>query len=256
MNTDNEKNAFQIQDENNKIPKAVNITAIPQMTVKNASPIISYSGEKNHRFSFRRLIIPVISVFLAFLLLSFYAEHLLSTRFSTLAKSQAEKYLATTITSATERLAAEGLLTYEKMVKTIRDPSGEVIYLEVDTGMLAHASAKLVQYIDNALCKSKSITLSVPLGSLGGWNLFSGMGFPVKARIFPIGTTYGKIYTVLEDCGINQTRHLIRVDITAKLHLVLPRDQLEVETSISLPLGERVLVGDVPEIYLDTIGGT
>lgn len=255
MNSDNEKNAFQIPEEKTIIPKALSTTAAHQIPIKRASPIISYSGRKKRRFSIRRLIIPLLSFFLAFLLLSCYAEHLLSNRFSALAKSQAEKHLSNTIVSAVERMAKEGLLTYENIVKTIRDPSGEVIYLEVDTAMLAGASAHLLQYLDRALSETKYITLSVPLGSLGGWNLFSGLGFPVRVKIFPIGTANGKIHTVLEDCGINQTRHLIRVDISAKLHLVLPEDSIEVETNVSLPLGERVLVGDVPEIYLDNIGG-
>ena len=98
------------------------------------------------------------------------------------------------------------------------------------------------------------IRITVPYGSLVGWNLTSGRGFPVSTKIYPIGMTEGEIYTVLEDCGINQTRHLIRVDINAKFVLVLPGENQEIQTHISLPLGERILVGDVPEIYLDNIG--
>ena len=254
MNSDNEKKSFQTTEANNTLPSKVKTAAMTQTTDKRHSPILSIS-EKKTRFSPRRLIMPVASIFLAFALLSFYSEHLLANRFSELAKSSGEKYLAQTVNQAVENMAKDGLLTYSAMVKTIRDPSGEVIYLEVDTAMLAKASSELVQYIDRALAEKKHITLSVPLGSLGGWNLFSGIGFPVRVRIFPIGTTKGSVYTVLEDCGINQTRHLIRVDISAKLHLVLPDDSIEIETAISLPLGERVLVGDVPEIYLDTLGG-
>ena len=256
MNSDNENKIRQIPDEKSHAAPAVKTAEIIQTTNKRTSPIVSFRAKKKRfRFSLRRLIIPAISIFLAFCLLSIYSEQLLSRRFAELAKSQAEKYLAETVNTAVEQMASEGLLTYSSMVKTIRDPSGEVIYLEVDTAMLAKAKAKLVRYIDDALAKKKRIALSVPLGSLGGWNLFSGLGFPVRVRIFPIGSTSGTIYTVLEDCGINQTRHLIRVDISAKLHLVLPEKSIEIETEVSLPLGERVLVGDVPEIYLDNIGG-
>lgn len=256
MNSDKENKALQIPAEKMREARAVNIAESTQTASKQKSPIVSFSKKKKRfRFSLRRLIMPTISLFLAFLLLSSYSEHLLSHRFTELAESQAEKYLAETVNSAVEQMASEGLLSYSAMVKTIRDPSGEVIYLEVDTAMLAKAKARLVQYIDKALTEKKRITLSVPLGSLGGWNLFSGLGFPVRARIFPIGSTCGEIYTVLEDCGINQTRHLIRVDIHARLHLILPEESVEVETEVSLPLGERVLVGDVPEIYLDNIGG-
>ncbi|MBE6713208.1 MAG: sporulation protein YunB [Ruminococcaceae bacterium] len=254
MNSDNEKKILQIREPNSRLPSTVKATDTSQISIKRHTPVVSFSGSRKH-FSLRRLIIPILSILFAFLLLSCYAEHLLSDRFSELAKTQGEKYLSETVNAAVEQMAKDGLLTYSNMVKTIRDPSGEVIYLEVDTAMLAKASAQLVRYVDDALKKQKRITLSVPLGSLGGWELFSGIGFPVRVQIFPIGTTEGKIYTVLEDCGINQTRHLIRVDLSAKLHLILPKESVEAQTSISLPLGERVLVGDVPEIYLDNIGG-
>ncbi len=256
MNSDSENKIFQIPECNSNAPRAVKIAENTQTPNNRKSPIVSFSKKKKRfRFSLRRLIMPLFSLFLATCLLTFYAEHLLSDRFAELAKSQAEKYLSETVNSAVEKLADEGLLSYSTMVKTIRDSSGEVIYLEVDTATLAKASSKLVKYIDNALAQQKKITLSVPLGSLGGWNIFSGLGFPVRAQVFPIGNTDGKIYTVLEDCGINQTRHLIRVDISTKLHLVLPEESVEIKTEISLPLGERILVGDVPEIYLDNIGG-
>lgn len=257
MNRDNEKNKLQILEEKSQHPSAVKTAAITQITVTRKTPIVSFSGRKKRkRFSLRRLIIPLLSLFLAFSLLTFYAEHLLASRFPELAESQAEKHLLETVNAAVEGMASDGLLSYESMVKTIRDEKGEVIYLEVDTAMLARAASLLVKRIDEALEESGRITLKVPLGGLGKWNLFSGVGVPVRVPIYPISSTEGRIYTVLEDCGINQTRHLIRVDISAKLHLVLTESVLEVKTELSLPLGERVLVGDVPEIYLDNIGAS
>lgn len=256
MNKDSENSTLQIPESNKTIPSTLSMPENTQIPIKQNSPIISFTGGKKHpRFSFRRLIIPLISLFLAWMLLSAYSEHLLADRFPELAKSQAEKHLSSVIYSTVDQMAKEGVLTYSEMVKTIRDPAGEVIYLEVDTAMLAQASATLVQRLNAALEESGNIRLSVPVGSLGGWNLFSGLGFPVRARIFPIGSAYGKIYTVLEDCGINQTRHLIRVDVKISVHLILPDKTVPIQADVSLPLGERVLVGDVPEIYLDNIGG-
>lgn len=219
------------------------------------SPIISYSGKKKRRFSIRLFLIPALSFALAFLLLLVYTEKILSPQFSDLAKATAEKYILETVNRTVGEMADKGLLSYSSMVKTIRDDNGQVIYLEVDTAMLGKAKSDLVKEIDLALSKSEKMKVMVPYGSLVGWNLTSGRGFPVKIKLFPIGMAEGEIYTVLEDCGINQTRHMIRVDIKAKYTVVIPGENLEIETNVSLPLGERVLVGDVPEIYLDNIGG-
>ena len=223
------------------------------MPIKKKTPIISYSGKKKRRFSLRPLMIPALCVLMAILLLMVYTEKILSSKFTELAKSTAEKYILETVNRTVGEMAEKGLLSYSSMVKTIRDQSGQVIYLEVDTAMLAKAKSDLVKEIDTALSKQEKIKITVPYGSLVGWNLTSGKGFPVKVKVFPIEMAEGEIYTVLEDCGINQTRHLIRVDVSAKLTLVLPGKNEEISTHVSLPLGERILVGDVPEIYLDNI---
>ncbi len=256
MNSENENSIFQTSDRKTIAHSPKRIAEKIQMPSKRHTPIISFSGKKRRRrFSLRRLILPALSLFISFLLLTVYIEKNLEGEILELAKNSAEKHLLETVNREIGNMAEDGLFSYSSMVKTIRDDSGQVIYLEVDTGMLAKAKSELIARIDTALEENKKITVKIPFGSLSGWNLFSSLGFPVRIRVFPIGMTEGELYTVLEDCGINQTRHLIRVDIKTRLLIVLPGENTKVETEVSLPLGERVLVGDVPEIYLDNIGG-
>jgi sporulation protein YunB len=191
---------------------------------------------------------------MAYLLLSLYAEKKIAPEMAELAEAQAQKHLFETVNATVIQLAEEGQLNYANMVKTVSGASGEVVYLEVNTAMLNEAKARIIERVQGELEKNKKITVSVPLGSLTGWNLFSGKGFPIRVRVYPIGMTSGDIYTVLEDCGINQTRHLIQISIKAQIMIVLSGQNQFVEYEISLPLGERVLVGEVPEIYLDSIG--
>ena len=219
------------------------------------TPKISYSGKKRPKRRFlRRLIMPLFILFIGFAVLRIYAERQLAPEIRELAEARAEKYLLETVNQAVGELVRTGEIRYDGMVRTVRDAAGEVIYLEVDTAMLAGAQAKIVSRIDESLEKERTIVLSVPLGSLMKNSFFSGAGMPVRVRLFPIGMTKGEIDTALEDCGINQTRHLIRVHVRAKILIVLPGENAQVETEITVPLGERVLVGDVPEIFLDTLG--
>ncbi|MBR7165682.1 MAG: sporulation protein YunB [Clostridia bacterium] len=198
--------------------------------------------------------LPLFCFFFLYILFCFYAEAKIAPEIRELARAQAQKHLFATVNEAVGNMATRGDFRYENMVHTIRDAKGEVIYLEVDTAMLAGAKAKLVAAVEKSLEENDRIKLTVPLGSISGWNLFSGIGLPVRIRIHPIGMTEGEIFTELEDCGINQTRHLIRIQIKASLYIVIPGENTQVDTQVTLPLGERVLVGDVPEIYLDTLG--
>ena len=255
MNSENENKAFQIQDRKTKSPHNIKIAEMSQIPVKRKSPTVTYSGKKrkNLRFSFRRLIMPLFSLFLAFCLLSFYTEGKLAGKMPDLAQSAAEKHLLEIVNREVGNMAKEGLLSYDSMVSVIRSASGQAVYLEVNTEKLNQIKSLLVERIDRALEENKKIKLSIPFGSISGWNLFSGYGIPVKMKIHPIGMTEGEIRTELQDCGINQTRHLIQVEIYARLLIVLPGGNTRAETRVTLPLGERVLVGDVPEIFLENI---
>ncbi|MBR5295975.1 MAG: sporulation protein YunB [Clostridia bacterium] len=256
MKIENEKKNFQIIEENKNIQRENSMIEKIQTPIKKHTPIISFHGKKKRRrFSLRPLILPTICIIIATTMLSSFIEKSLKDKILILAEAAAEKHLLETVNYEVTKMAEDGLFSYGSMVKTIRDDSGQVIYLEVDTGMLAKAKADLISRIDTSLEENKRITIKIPFGSLAGWNLFSSLGIPISVRVFPIGMTEGEIYTVLEDCGINQTRHLIQVKIEARLLIVLPEETTQVETEVCLPLGERVLVGDVPEIYLDNIGG-
>lgn len=73
MNSDKENKALQIPTEKMREARAVNIAESTQTASNQKSPIISFSKKKKRfRFSLRRLIMPTISLFLAFLLLSSY----------------------------------------------------------------------------------------------------------------------------------------------------------------------------------------
>jgi len=234
-------------------------TAAPQAQtqIKLRTPIISYSGRrvrKRRALQPKRMILPLFCLLFAFLMLFSYAEKRLSPRMKELAELNAKKHLLETVNRTVGEMAREGLLSYDLIVNTIRDEKGEVIYLEVNTARLAEAKSNVVERISQELQKKKTISITVPLGSLGNSTLLSGIGLPFWLRLIPVESAEGEIYTVLEDCGINQTRHMIQISVQVSLAVLLPGDNVLVETEVVLPLGERVLVGEVPEIYLDTIG--
>ncbi len=254
MNSEIE-NKYRQTPEPKKNEAAIINTAVKSQSSIRHTPFISYTGKKKRRrFSFRQLIIPFLSFLFASLMLSVYTEIQLRPKIRELSVISAQKMIAETVNQTVGELAENRLLSYDAMVNCNRDAEGNVNFLEVDTSLLSQTRSMIVKAVDSALEKKKKVTVSVPLGSLSGWNLFSGIGIPVRVKVHPIGATEGDIYTVLEDCGINQTRHLIRIDIKVSMMCVLPEENCTVEAEIGVPLGERVLVGEVPEIYLDSVG--
>ena len=223
------------------------------------APVIDLKTERDKRsfpFLSKRLLYPLAALLLAFAILLVYTEKKITPILIPLADKVAEEYVTETVNRCVGELAKAGLISYEKMVKVRFDTKGQVVFLEVDTEALSLAKSRLVKAVDDSLSAEKKIKISLPLGSLTRWATVSGRGIPVSVRVYSEGIAEGEIFTVLEDCGINQTRHLIQIKIRAELFFVLPGEVREVTTQVILPLGERILVGDVPEIYLDNIGAS
>lgn len=254
MNTDNHKNC-----QSKTIKNVGNDGNCKQVDTKH-SPSINFRPKEKRRAGIGQIVrgsVITLTVFVFTLfIIQIYSEKKITPVLGDLAQARAKEYLTETVNRVVGELSAEGKLEYVDMVTTRSDSNGQVIYLEVDTEMLGMAKSEIVERIDKSLSNNKYITVSVPFGTLTGINLFSAKGFPVRVRVYPIGIAEGEIYTELEDCGINQTRHLISIKVNAEIYLILPDENRSVSTEVILPLGERVLIGDVPEIYLDNIGAS
>jgi len=55
----------------------------------------------------------------------------------------------------------------------------------------------------------------------------------------------------LNQHGINQTIHRLYLDVICKVSIVTPYDIIETEITNQVLMGESVIVGDIPQTYLN-----
>ncbi|HHX58006.1 MAG TPA: sporulation protein YunB, partial [Clostridiales bacterium] len=73
----------------------------------------------------------------------------------------------------------------------------------------------------------------------------------LKIKIIPKGNVKTNLKSEFTPAGINQTRHRILIDITVQLLIVMPSKSEIAEISIDYVLAETIIVGDVPENYIN-----
>ena len=89
-------------------------------------------------------------------------------------------------------------------------------------------------------------------GSLAlGLTLFAGSGPRIPISIVPVGTVQTDFETEFEACGINQTRHKILLTLEATVRLVIPNGVEEVAVSSQMAVAESIIVGLVPDSFVD-----
>ena len=60
-----------------------------------------------------------------------------------------------------------------------------------------------------------------------------------------------KLISTMESAGVNQTCHTIRAEITAEIRAAIPFSEVTADATYDCLLSETVIVGNVPESYLE-----
>ena len=82
-------------------------------------------------------------------------------------------------------------------------------------------------------------------------SFLSGFGPRLEVQILPVGAVHTSFDTEFETAGINQTRHKIFLNLRATVSLIVPTGSQLVEVTSTVPIAESIIVGEVPESFVD-----
>ena len=141
------------------------------------------------------------------------------------------------------------------LIQLQRDTSGNVSLLEIDA---QRANTLKLAITDTVLAHLKSAdmqTVSVPLGTLIGSDLFSGRGtrIPIQVSVNHAVTT--DLKGDWRAAGINQTAHSLRLVVQVEMVLAISGSRQVTQTvTCEYLVTETILVGKVPDTYATLYG--
>ncbi len=149
-----------------------------------------------------------------------------------------------------------GQVNYGDLMNVKTDSEGKVVMLQADTITLNKLSARIAIDVQKNIqdTSSNGINTYVPLGVVLKNDFFAYMGPKVKFKMEPAGTAYTTYRSQFEAAGINQTRHTIYIDVTIDIYVVIPLYRNSITVTSSVPIAENIIVGDVPNTYMDMNG--
>lgn len=139
---------------------------------------------------------------------------------------------------------------YDEMVKIEKDNQGNIILIQADTGKLNYIAAELSTECNKELSDMKNNAIKVPLGWMSDKSAFYNVGPKISVEIEPIGNISTSYESKFESAGINQTRHKIYLNVTAKIRLRLPLRNQDAEVSTQVPVSDTIIVGKIPNTTL------
>ena len=82
--------------------------------------------------------------------------------------------------------------------------------------------------------------------------LFSGLGPKLRVSIDSVGDVVAEVRNQFDSAGINQTHHQVLMDLSVTVHLFIPGEVTSVTVDTTMCLAETILIGAVPNSYLQT----
>lgn len=137
------------------------------------------------------------------------------------------------------------------LVKVEKDESGNVSFVSTDALKLNALVKRLAEKtLENYSVLASGVT-EVPIGAFTGLKLFSGLGAKVKLKLITVTSVRCNFVNEFTSAGINQTSHRLYVTTTPDVYVIAAGRKKYYKTEIRLLVYDNLIVGKVPNVYLN-----
>lgn len=156
-------------------------------------------------------------------------------------------------TETMNKVLYEKILTnteYEDLMMVHKDSQQRVTLMQANTIKISRILSEANLEIKEALKNLQDETFKIPLGQALNSPLLAHVGPNIKVKLIPVGTVNVRFVDNFQQAGINQTRHILHLNINTTIQIVVPLVTENVEVHNQVPIAETIIVGDVPSTYL------
>lgn len=174
--------------------------------------------------------------------------------FRSLAETQVKNTASDLINDAIAEQIALGNIQYDRIVYFEKDLNGRITALKTNIGEINRLKTDVLNIINDEILSTDESSLGVALGSLFLPEFLSGKGPKLPVRILVIRNSEADFYSDFSEAGINQTLHKLNMEVFLDVTVLVLGSTTEFTISSHMVVAETVIVGDVPETYLQTGG--
>lgn len=141
---------------------------------------------------------------------------------------------------------------YKSLVSVSTDNDGQINMVMTDSYkvnlMASSVATSAYKYLDENTKKG----VDVPVCAFTGIKLISGFGVPIKMKLISVSSVKCEIISDFKQAGINQTRHSLYLNVLCTVNLITKTSSKVVSDKITVLIYDNLIVGKVPEVFVDT----
>lgn len=141
---------------------------------------------------------------------------------------------------------------YDELIEIVKDENGDVQMITANAFQINMFSKNLLKSAQDSLKGLAEQGVELGIGTFTGLPILTDRGPKITLKLSPIGTVYTRFYSEFTTAGINQTNHKIYLIINTDVNIILPTDTKKVETTTEILITESIIVGKIPDTYLNS----
>ena len=209
-----------------------------------------YEGCYKYKRKRKRLAIAISSIILLVAVVVVYIRFVVTPVVKTVAKEKVRALTVSTVNAAvTSVLEAEP--SFVDMVEYGHDANGDLNSIKINATRINAVMQRSVQKTQNGLSDMISSGVNIPVGSVSGITFLSGKGPNLNVAVIPVGSVDARLRSEFSEIGINQTIHKIYLSLDSTIKIIIPGAGNTIKSSSEVLLVESVIIGKVPDTYLN-----
>ena len=171
-----------------------------------------------------------------------------------LAQTQVKNSTSDLTNDAIAKQIAIGEIQYDRIVFFEKDLDGRITALKTNMTEVNRLKTDILNIINDEILALDTSDIGIPLGSLFFPELLSGKGPAIPVHILSIRNSDANFVSHFSQAGINQTLHRLNMEVSIDVAVLVLGQTSSFTMTSEVVVAETVIVGDVPQTYLQTGG--
>ena len=184
----------------------------------------------------------------------FYFRAKFSEAIHNLAETQIINTTSDLINDAIDKQIETGNIQYDRIVYFEKDLNGRITALKTNMSEVNRLKTDILNLINDEILALDSSQIGVPLGSLILPELLAGKGPNIPVQIMAIRNSDASFTSDFSEAGINQTLQKLTMTVSVDVTILVLGETNSFTVSSQVVVAETVIVGQVPDTFLQTGG--
>ena len=206
------------------------------------------------RWRFRRFLRLICVMLLLVLALFFILRSKYRQVIEDLAQTQVKNTTSDLTNVAIARQIASGDIQSDRIVFFEKDLEGRITALKTNMSEVNRLKTDILNIINDEILALDHSDIGIPLGSLFFPEVLSGKGPAIPVNILSIRNSDANFVSHFSQAGINQTLHRLNMEVSIDVAVLVLGQTSSFTMNSEVVVAETVIVGDVPQTYLQTGG--